>query len=192
MAIVLDQARPEVHQMAREILEAYHPQLKMGIDTDGNAEYPTICILMASGAPNGESSVVLHGYDCAAVIKVIAYDQRVDHRRDAEIKIDQRTWDEITEPQQRALLDHEITHLELVIDDKTGVVKTDDSGRPRLRLRIHDWQCGGFRSIAQRYGTDALEVIEARRFQVAYGDVALKPPAPVPAPEKRELFADAV
>lgn len=181
MAIVLELARPEVHLMAREILESHHPELRMGIDKHGRAEYPTLCIMMASGAENA-SSVQLHGYDCAAVIKVVAYDQRVDSRRDAEIKIDQRTWDEITEPQQRALLDHEITHLELVIDDKTGIVKTDDAGRPKLRLRLHDWQLGGFRSISQRYGPDALEVMEARKFQERYGDVALKAEK-VPEPE---------
>lgn len=53
-------------------------------------------------------------------------------------------------------------------------MKTDDVGRPKLKMRLHDWQMGGFREIAQRYGSDALEVVEARKFEEVYGDVTLQ------------------
>jgi hypothetical protein len=96
----------------------------------------------------------------------------VNKRADAEILIDMEQWEKLTDNQRLALLDHEITHLEVQVDD-VGLVKTDDQGRPKLKLKLHDWQLGGFRSIAQRYGADAIEVMEANRFSTDYGDVAL-------------------
>jgi hypothetical protein len=161
-------ADASVHALAKEVMEAHHPELRM---PDG--EFVRLCIMMAFGDANSdEPSLKLHGYPAAAIVKVIPYDQRVDKRADAEIKIDQSQWDSFTENQQRALLDHEITHLEIQ-KDKDGFVKTDDAGRPKLGVRLHDWQLGGFRSIAERYGTDAIEVMNARAFDEKFGDVAL-------------------
>lgn len=159
-----------VHAMAREILKTHHPELKIG-DGEEDNDYLRLCIMFAFGdAGSGEPAVKLHGYPCAAVISIIPYKQRVDKRADAEIIIDQSQWQDFTAPQRRALLDHEITHLELQRDD-IGLVKTDDQGRPKLSMRLHDYQVGGFASIAKRYGGDALEVIQAKQMRDAYGDV---------------------
>lgn len=170
MGVIFEQADANVHQMASEIIERFHPELR-----PNGESFIRLCILLASHDSDKKGSAVKHdGYDCAAVISIIPYKQRVDKRADAEIVIDKDTWiNELTEPQQRALLDHEITHLE-ILHDESGAIKTDDVGRPKLSLRNHDWQLGGFRSIAQRYGNDALEVIAARKFDEGYGDVALK------------------
>lgn len=161
-----------VHAMARQILNEHHPKLKIG-DGEEEGDYVRLCIMFAFGdAASGEPPVKLHGYPCAAVVSIIPYKQRVDKRADAEIIIDQGQWQDLSDIQRRALLDHEITHLELQKDD-VGLVKTDDQGRPKLSMRLHDWQIGGFREIAQRYGEDALEVIGARAFEKDYGDCAL-------------------
>lgn len=169
MAVTYDQAPAEVHEMAREILEEHHPELKLG-----ESEHVRLCILMAQVTGDDvdpdEPAVKWNGYPALAVISVISYKQRVDKRADAEIIIDRKAWDDMTEPKQRALLDHEITHLEIQTD-ADGFVKSDDQGRPKLKLRLHDWQLGGFRSIAQRYGGDAVEVVEARKFEQDYADV---------------------
>lgn len=177
MGVNFEQAPIEVHQIASEVLQAHHPELRM---TDGSPV--KLCILMAfRGDDADEPAVMLHGYPCYAKISIIPLKQRVDKRADAEIIIDREEWDNnLSHPQQRALLDHEITHLEIQ-KDENGFVKTDDVGRPKLKLKVHDWHIGGFRSIAQRYGSDALEVVEARKFQESYGDVALK--------REAELFA---
>jgi hypothetical protein len=161
-------ADASVHQLAKEVMEQHHPELRM---PDG--DFVKLCIMMAFGDANSsEPALKLHGYAAAAIVKVIPYDQRVDKRADAEIKIDQSQWDAFTDAQRRALLDHEITHLEIQKDDD-GFVKTDDAGRPKLRMKLHDWQLGGFRSIAQRYGRDAIEVINAKAFEKDFGDCAL-------------------
>ena len=77
----------------------------------------------------------------------------------------------MTEPQKDALVDHELTHLVLVIDPKTKTPKLDHSGRPKLAMRLHDWELGGFADTAQHYGKDALEVISMRRFSDKYGQL---------------------
>lgn len=175
----------EVRMMADEIIrEDWHADIRLG---PGDGDFVRLCLFMAYGGEGDEAPVKLHGYPCAAAISVIAYKQRVDKRADAEIIIDAAWWDNATEPQQRALLDHEITHLEIE-RDKDGCLKTDDAGRPKLKLKLHDWQLGGFRSIAARYGDDAPEVVMARDFQAKFGEVALTKPKPV---EPVELFDEA-
>jgi len=171
MGVLYDQAEPEVHEMARKILEEHHKELKM---PDGT--FVRLCILMAFQKDKNceEPAVVLHGYPCAAKVSIIPYKQRVDKRADAEIIIDQQAWDRMTLRRQQALLDHEITHITFEVDE-LGAVKTDDVGRPKLTLRLHDWDFGGFESIARRYGEDALDVQLVREFQEKYGKVALAP-----------------
>lgn len=182
MSVIYDQAPADVHEMAREIMERHHPELKM---PDGS--FVRLCILMASQPKDkaDEPAVMLHGYPCAAVVSIIPYKQRVDKRADAEITIDERLWQDFTEPQQRALLDHEITHLTFQVDESMAL-KTDDAGRPKLTMRNHDWELGGFESIARRYGADAIEVMEIRKFQAAYGKVTLEPEKEV---EQQGTFA---
>jgi hypothetical protein len=51
---------------------------------------------------------------------------------------------------------------------------TDDLGRPKLEIRPHDFQIGGFRSIAVRHGDNALEVIQVRQMVKDFGDVLLE------------------
>jgi hypothetical protein len=167
MSTVYERAKADVHEMADGILRQHHPKLRL---TEG--EFVRLCILMATAECDGEGlkepAIKLHGYPCAAVISIIPYKQRVDKRADAEIIIDAEWWDNATEPQQRALLDHEITHLEIQRDEN-GFVRTDDVGRPKLKMRLHDFDFGGFREIAIRHGSNAPEVEAARKFEREYG-----------------------
>ena len=165
MGVLYDQAEPEVHEMARKILEEHHKELKM---PDGT--FVRLCILMAFQKDKNcdEPAVVLHGYPCAAKVSIIPYKQRVDKRADAEIIIDQQAWDRMSLRRQQALLDHEITHITFEVDE-LGAVKTDDVGRPKLTLRLHDFELGGFSTVARRYGLDALEVIAAMKFRDDFG-----------------------
>lgn len=166
MPVVYQLADAAVHALARDVMAEHHA--KRLIMPDG--DFVKLCIMFAFGDVNSdEPAVKLHGYPCAAVVSIIPYKQRVDKRADAEIIIDRSQWDAMTDLQRRALLDHEITHLEFQKDD-VGCVKTDDVGRPKLTMRLHDWQLGGFREIAQRYGEDAIEVVNAKAFKRDYGE----------------------
>jgi hypothetical protein len=124
----------------------------------------TIGILMATSDEEGEPAVKLHGYPCAATIQITSYKNRCLGIADAVITIEADIWKTFTEAEKIAVLDHELTHLELVYD-KDGVLKTDDANRPKLKMRLHDWQLGGFAVIAERHGAAS---IESQEFRAAY------------------------
>lgn len=77
-------------------------------------------------------------------------------RSDAEITLDGDWWDEASEPERKALLDHELHHLEVRTDNR-GVVR-DDLHRPVLDIRWHDYEFGWFNVIAERHGRASQEV----------------------------------
>lgn len=180
MATTIVQAGPEVHEMARELIRAdWHKDIRLGPGNEDGKDFIAMCIMFATNAE--DAPIRIAGVPAAAKVSIVPYKQRVDKRRDVEFLIDADHWDNATEPQQRAMLDRCITYIELDKDD-LGAVKTDDASRPKLALKICDWNLSGFRSIAERYGDDAPEVVEARKFQEKFGAAVLKVPA-------AELFA---
>jgi len=103
------------------------------------------------------------GYQAAATIKATSTKDRCLGIADALLTIDLAIWKELSHIKKRALIDHEITHLELIPEAKgSKAMKIDDQGRPKLSMKLHDWQLGGFTSIARRYRDDALEVEAVR------------------------------
>jgi hypothetical protein len=174
MSIEHEQADDFTYRLAREVMEAHHPELRM-MGKDG-PEYVRLCIFFAYDDDKpGESAVKCHGYPAAAVVSLIPAKARLDKRADAEIVIDRRNWEGLTETRQRALLDHEITHIEIQTDEN-GIVVSDYVGRPKLKLKLHDFDFGGFRSIARRYGEDAPEVQLARQFDQDFGEDVIRNP----------------
>lgn len=111
---------------------------------------------------DGEDGCALkcNGYPALAVASVIPQKNRVGLKADARIIIDKEAWDELTEKQRDALLDHEIQHFEAVMSDDT--VALDGNDRPKIRMRKHDVQLGFFSVIAKRHGEHSQEVIQAR------------------------------
>lgn len=108
-------------------------------------------------------AVTFGGARAAAKIRRLNAANRLLTALDVVIEIDKDTWDELDEKQQRALLDHELTHLELDPDKKRY---TDD--RPVLKTRKDDWVLTGFYEVVQRHGAAALEAISIRK--VVKGD----------------------
>jgi hypothetical protein len=83
---------------------------------------------------------------------------------DALVTLDGDRWGDFSPRQQRAILDHELTHLELVVSDEGGV-EGDDIGRPRLRLRKHDHQFGWFDAVVRRHGANSVEWSQFKAFE---------------------------
>lgn len=134
------------------ILKKFHPDLakvKVAI------EYLFI-------SHDGEGPALkLHGYACAAVVRIIPLKDRVAGRGDAEIVIDRDGWDNLPDASKDALLDHELTHLVLQ-KDRNRKPKADDAGRPALKMRLHDQQLGWFDDVARRHGEASMEIRCAR------------------------------
>jgi len=109
-----------------------------------------------------------HGRRLFGQARIIKTKERVLGRGDAEILLDANWWGGVTEEKQRALLDHELTHL-VVRTDKFGRFDFDDLHRPMLKLRLHDHEFGWFASIAKRHGADSIECEQAHRMMTEAG-----------------------
>jgi hypothetical protein len=151
--------KPDAFDLLRKVRSKYHGRL------DENEV--TVGLLRAWPNETEENAVKLHGYPCAAVVKITPYAQRVLGIPDAVITLDGRAWDRFSEKERVALLDHELEHLELAVDSE-GNLKSDDHGRPKLRMKLHDWELGGFAAVAGRHGTAALEVQSFRNAHEAF------------------------
>lgn len=113
-------------------------------------------------ATNDTGDAVSHrGYPALAVVRIVNLKDRTKGMGDAEITIDAAKYIKMTERQQDALLHHELHHLIIVGDDE-GKVKLDDQGRPKLKMRKHDYDFGWFTDIAELYGLDSPEVTQAK------------------------------
>lgn len=159
MVATYTQAPVEVHTRLKSLILSYHRDLSE----------VTFSVLMAAakrdektGEKKGPALTRTGGWPALAKVRIVSLRDRVSGGADAQILLDGDQWDSNSPDRQDAILDHELTHVELQRDDD-GFVKSDDCGRPKLRIRLHDWELGGFDSIVERYGQDAVEAEAARR-----------------------------
>ena len=109
------------------------------------------------------------GYPAVAKISVTSLADRARGIADAKLVIDAFSWERRGEAQRLALIDHELEHLVLRVDDETGEVKRDDLGRPKLGTRRHDFELGFFAAVVERRGRAAIEASEAVAFVETHG-----------------------
>jgi len=155
-----EKAKPNILEIISGTMETYHGGLH---DVE-----VLIDVLMATPSANDNGdligpAIMVNGYQAAACIKILSYKQRVARGFDAELIIDADQWETWTDKERIAVIDHELTHLELSIDDKGGV-KRDDADRPKMRSKKHDRQLGWFDSVAKRHGSSSLEVTQCHKF----------------------------
>lgn len=102
-----------------------------------------------------------NGLVALGIARKIPLKDRALGRGDAEISLDGDWWEEASADERRALLDHELHHITVKVDDR-GIV-TDDLQRPVIQLRKHDYEFGFFNVIAQRHGAASLERQAAKK-----------------------------
>lgn len=142
----------EVTDLAEEITKAYHQDLhQAGVQV----RYLYAFKVDKAEQPNGHA-LKHHGYPALAIIKINSLKDRVAGLADATCLIEGDAWNERGEAQRKAILDHELEHLTLVVDD-AGAVEKDDAGRPKLKMRLHDYQLGGFESVLERHRAASAE-----------------------------------
>ena len=108
-------AAGELTDFVENVLADYHKHL---VDAD-----VIVDVLEARPKTNDEGdpieeSLKLHGYPCLATIKVRPPKERAEGRGDALLTIDAFRWPELDTKEKTALIDHELTHLELRIGDE--------------------------------------------------------------------------
>ena len=146
---------------AGEEVKPYLDQVLSGIHQALHEEGVTFCLQFAfrktaDGEDADRPAISHHGYPALALISVGKLRDRAAGHADVRILIDGRRWQDLSEPEKTAVLDHELEHL-VLIRDVDGTVKRDDVGRPKLKLRPHDCQIGLFFSVVQRHGIHAVE-----------------------------------
>lgn len=167
-----ERAGGKVHEMVTEAMRRWHPAL---IGTGVNVD----ALFVREYSEDGEllATLTCGGYPAAATMAVVSLKHRALGCGDALLTIDEATWEVLPEPERWALLDHELTHLEVVADGGGTVIvhpetgelvpdaKLDDLGRPKLRIRRHDIVVQGFREVMARHKRHALEshAVEACR-----------------------------
>jgi hypothetical protein len=168
MPTTYQKADDDVTKLVADILKTNHPDL---------AETGVLFgVLMAE---NPEGDAVKHGgYPALACVKVVSAKDRVSKEYDVEMLIDLRAWEEMTDRHKAAVIDHEIEHCKRVPNTAKRVAagelawKTDDRGRPKVRLKKGDWQVGdGFACVVARHGDYAAEYLNIQRAK-AFADAA--------------------
>lgn len=145
-------ADDESVELLRDVMVAYHPRL---------AEAGVRVEFLEAFAPRGKNgepkgpALKHHGYPALAVVKPTSHKDRVAGEADAILSIDGDRWPELTDARKRALLDHELTHLELVV--REGEIQLDDCHRPKLKTRPHDFEVGILDDVIRRHGADSFD-----------------------------------
>jgi hypothetical protein len=140
----------EVKDLAREIIFEF-PNHKPLIDARVSIDY-----VFAYATTEGTHALTKNGLRAFGICRVVPLKDRALGRADAEISLDGDWWESISEPQRKALLDHELTHI--LVDE----AKRDDLGRPVLKMRKHDAEFGWFADIARRHGEASVERWQAK------------------------------
>jgi len=136
------------HDRLHSIVNKHHPQLK-------RVSFDVLEVRSDSG-----NALTANGYGCIACVRIVPLKDRACGRSDVEIVLDADKFGCANERAKSAILDHELTHLEPMLD-KDGRPRKDSLTRPRLQLKRHDWQFGWFNAVAKRWGTDSIEVQQA-------------------------------
>lgn len=89
------------------------------------------------------------GLDAIAVARVSNERELAVAEAHGTITVDEYRWSQLTERERRAVIDHELTHFEIVEEG--------------LKIRQHDFEVGWFHAVAQRHGESSQERIQARR-----------------------------
>lgn len=163
MPTTYTQAGDNIEAQMRRVMAKYHGRLT---DVEAN-----VGVLIAFN-PDGDA-VKLNGYPCAATVRIVSLKDRAAGMPDAQIVLDQNTWDGLDQAERDALFDHEIEHLQTVPNKKTNQPKRDDLGRPKLRMKKHDAQVGIFKNVIERNGPKALDAQIAKDFITEFGQLLM-------------------
>jgi hypothetical protein len=151
-----------VIQLSAEILckyESHKPLLDARVAIDYLFALPD---LDEDGQPMNDA-LKKNGVKALGLTRKLGLKDRACGRGDAYILLDHWWWTQTaSEEMQRALLDHELHHVAVVTQKETGVARREEDGRPKIRLRKHDFEFGFFTVIAARHGEHSLERMQAR------------------------------
>ena len=128
-------------QLLGQLIGKYHSPIKEAAVT-----FDLVFASKEDKDGNPLPAVKLHGVAASAKVKITTLEDRARGIADVKIVIDRNQWNSAKPETRAAILDHELTHVTLKDEGEE-----DDLGRPKLKLRDHDWIAWGFDSIVERY-----------------------------------------
>lgn len=161
-AIGYEKCPGEVQDMLDDAMTRWHVEL-----TEARVEVkPLFC---RAYDRHGEAipAIKISGQAVIAKIKIVSLEDRVRGLGDAKLLIDANRWERMGHNARLALLDHELEHLEIKGDD------LDDAGRPKLKIRHHDYMVAGFDAVAKRQGENSIEVQGAAALRERFAQLLL-------------------
>ena len=167
MAKRMEKADVEVMGVLKHALEA-HPELtKYRVRIAVLMVWPNID--EKTGKPKG-SALKHHGVPAVATVTLVNKEWRILGGFDVVIKVDAYEWCLLLEESQLALMDHELTHIEIAFDED-GNPQAHDDGGMKLYLRPEDWVLTGFAAVIKRHGRHAVEAAAFRHVHEAFTEV---------------------
>lgn len=146
----------ETQRTLSRVREAYYGEYLVGVTIDA-------MFVQHDDPDKKDEQVLTHGgYPAAATCRIVNTRDRAAGMADVQIVIDRAVWASYLPNDRDALLDHELHHIERVLESDGTTPKRDVQGRPKLALRKHDWQLGWFNEVAERHGKHSTEVRQAR------------------------------
>lgn len=155
-------ANAEDVEMMKGIMDSTYPEL---VSNNVNVALFYVTKVNKAGEVQDEPCLKKDGVTCAGKISLISDLNRMTDTTDAKIVLDYGIWQKLSLEEKKALLDHELHHLHIVKDPKTGEVLTisEDSTRIKLKMKKHDVVMWGFHEIIERHGFGSHEL------QILYG-----------------------
>jgi hypothetical protein len=150
---IYEKASPEIHELVKRVMQTYHAQL-----FDLAVKVAATMVSKFDADDQLLPCLRLHGNSVFAMIHLVRGSQRVHVNHDAEILIDAFTWTNASEETQIAVIDHELEHV-VIAKDRLGVVKKDDNGHVKLRMKADDYALTGFYAVVERHGVNSAECI---------------------------------
>ena len=161
MAIIYQEAGGDTINLLEEVVRDYHPEkedLRIGM---------VFCTSVdKKGDIDGKPSLKNCGFPAAAKVSLVSAKDRIHKKIDVLIMIDGAGWSQMSEDQRRAILDHEMEHVQIDLS-----AEPSDDGRPKLVMKEEDYCVWGFRSVALRHGNNSMEVACAKQLLDFAGDV---------------------
>ena len=149
----------DVLDFVAEVMKKFHDDLhKAGIKVEMLMAFPPVD---KDGEVTGPA-LKHDGHPCAALASIKNLKERVATGFDTRIELDNDIWAESDDETRAAIIDHEMCHWQLCLNDK-GIVKTDEADRPKITKIEHDYQFGWFAVVARRHGQYSIEVQQAQR-----------------------------
>ena len=147
-------ASESIHQFMYDVMEKYHMEL-FGAEI-------TVTIFMCEkvdkfGNSTHEPAIIRRGQRCDATIKKASPTDLGLGSGLLIMNIDALYWEDASDDDRIALIDHELCHFQLKRNAKTNEIELDGNDKPKLKAVPHDIEVGVFYDVIRRHGPDCAD-----------------------------------